>query len=75
MIANYDPVKIPYDYFEKITEKFNRLEFLLSILLDQCLFNWRAFLDLYMKYIIFFVCKKEIVNISTRKFFKCYLNS
>jgi hypothetical protein len=51
-----------------ITRQQNEIEFLLSYLLDQALYTWRSFLDFYLKYLLFFLTGKNVVNISTKSF-------
>jgi hypothetical protein len=51
-----------------LTTSQNDLVFLLSALFDQTLYNWRSFLDFYLKYLLFFCTNENIPTMSTRKF-------
>lgn len=53
-------------------EKSGEVPFVDSLLFDQSLFLWRSFLDLYMKYLVFFCTNKKEVYMSVEKFNKAF---
>lgn len=40
------------------------------ILFENALFQWRSFLDFYMKYLIYFLCKEEVDRIKVKIFYQ-----
>ena len=48
--------------------------FLTSVLFDNALFLWRSFLDFYLKYLVYFVCIKEIESMHVSAFKKQFQN-
>ena len=59
-------------YYAIPPESENEVPFLDELLFDQSLFLWRAFLDFYMKYIVYFCTEKYIVNMSVKEFNKAF---
>lgn len=59
-------------YYSIPPEGENEFPFLDELLFDQSLFLWRAFLDFYMKYIVYFCTEKYIVNMSVKEFNKAF---
>lgn len=51
-----------------LTNSQSDIVFLLSALFDQTLYNWRSFLDFYLKYLLFFCTNEYIPTMSTKKF-------
>lgn len=51
-----------------LLDKKSGIIFIFTSLLDQVLYTWRSFLDFYLKYLLFTVTGRKVVNISLRSF-------
>lgn len=59
-------------YYEIPQEGDNEFPFLDELLFDQSLFQWRSFLDFYMKYLVWFSTEKYEVNMNVGEFTKAF---
>lgn len=61
-------------YYDIPQEGNNEFPFLDELLFDQSLFQWRSFLDFYMKYIVYFSTNKYVVIMNVGEFNKAFIN-
>jgi hypothetical protein len=61
---------MPPTYNSKLTYQQNEIVFLLSLLLDQALYNWRSFLDYFLKYLLYITTGEYLLTMSTAHFRK-----
>ncbi|MEL7626081.1 MAG: hypothetical protein AAGU15_04410 [Anaerolineaceae bacterium] len=62
-------------YYDVPSEGEGEVPFLDELLFDQSLFIWRAFLDFYMKYLVYFCAKIYVENMSVKVFNKNMKNA